>query len=290
MSIVAHDAGTGTFGVATASLGLAVGSRVPALRADVGAAAVQAHSPASWRASVLDALARGQSAIEVRDALLGTDAAATAQVAIVDRHGRVAVLSGEALEVEAGDAQAPGVCCAANLMERANVPLVALAAYRESAAPTLSGRLLDALAAVDRIGGDVRGRQSAAIRVVTLRGADDAAGADLRVDDARDPMRELQRLHRLWQAHQLLRSSAGPDGLYRDIDRAHAALELAPDDPTCLGGAGLALLRAGRVNDAITVLRRLSVQEPRTRLRIQRLIDAGLLDRDAARRALDGLA
>lgn len=134
----------------------------------------------------------------------------------------------------------------ANLMERPDVPQAALAAYLRSAASTLSGCLLDGLVAADRLGGDVRGRQSASVRVVSggsLRvepavggsgrlqwpprgGAKATMGptqaavlrwVDLRVDDARRPVDELGRLHRVWEAQELLRASRAPDGLYRDM-------------------------------------------------------------------------
>ena len=289
VSIVARDEKTRCFGVATASLGLAVGSRVPILPAGGGAAAVQAHSPAGWQATIATSLTRGWSAARIHEELHRAEGADAAQVAIVDQAGGVAVLSGPRVEREAGDAQASGVVVVANLMERPGVPEAALAAYLESAASTLSARLLGALAAADVLGGDIRGRQSAAFRVVSPCGSGPMETPDLRVDDACEPMRELERLHRLWEAHQLLRSSMGADGVYRDVDRALAALNMAPDDQTCLGGAGLALLRHGDVPQAVSILRRLIAIEPRTSARLQRLIDAGLLDEHAGRRALQCL-
>ena len=286
VSIVARDEKTQCFGVATASLGLAVGSRVPVLPAGGGAAAVQARSPAGWQATVSASLARGWSAARIRQELERADGADAAQVAIVDEAGGIAVLSGPRVEAEAGHAQASGIVVVANLMERPGVPEAALAAYLESSASTLSGRLLGALAAADVLGGDIRGRQSAALRVVAPRGSGPMETPDLRVDDACEPMRELERLHRLWGAHQLLRSSMGADGVYRDVDRALAALNMAPDDQTCLGGAGLALLRHGDVAHGVSLLRRLSAIEPRTPARLQRLIDAGTVDEHAGRLAL----
>lgn len=137
-----------------------------------------------------------------------------------------------------------------------------------------------------RSGGDIRGRQSAALRVVAPRDSGPMETPDLRVDDACEPTRELERLHRLWEAHRLLRLSMGADGAYRDVDRALAALNMAPDDQTCLGGAGLALLRHGDLAQAVSILRRLIAIEPRTPARLQRLIDAGMLDEHDGRRAL----
>jgi uncharacterized Ntn-hydrolase superfamily protein len=289
VSIVARDEETRCFGVATASLGLAVGSRVPVLPAGGGAAAVQARSPAEWQATIDTSLTQGWPAARIHRDLDRTAGAQAAQVAIIDEAGSVAVLSGRQVEPEAGYAQASGVVVIANLMERPGVPEAALAAYLEGTGSTLSGRLLRALAAADALGGDIRGRQSAALRVVAPRGSDPMETPDLRVDDASEPIRELERLHLLWRAHQLLRSSMGADGVYRDVDRALAAVNMAPDDQTCLGGAGLALLRAGDVAQAVSILRRLSAIEPRTPARLRRLIDTGMLDERAGRRALQCL-
>jgi len=180
------------------------------------------------------------------------------------------------------------VCAAANLMERHGVAEVAVGAYLTSTAASFSGRLLDGLSAADRMGADLRGRQSAALRVAA--GDDDvdpaAAEVDLRVDDARDPVGELRRLHRLWGAHALLAESRGTDGLYRNVDLALAALTAAPDDQACLGGATLALLRSGRLAEAAPLLRRLASMEPRTESRINRLVYSGGLEPEIGQAAL----
>lgn len=266
---------------------MAVGAWVPHLRAGVGAAAVQAGSPVAWGEEILDLLESGESAREVSERLKSMPGVEAAQVGIVDRHAGVAVLSGSTLEAEAGDAHGAGVCAVANLMERPDLPQAAVAAYLTSAAPTLSGCLLDGLVAADRLGGDVRGRQSASVRVVS--GASlrvEPLVVDLRVDDARRPVDELGRLHRVWEAQELLRASRGPDGLYRDVERALAAVAIAPEDQMCLAGAAFALLRADRVPDAMPLLERLVSMEPRTPQRIQRLMDGGQLDPRVGQNAL----
>lgn len=232
------------------------------------------------------------SPAEVGDRLGAMPDAEGSQVAIVDHGGNVAVYSGDGLEREAGDARGLRVCATANLMEHRGVPAAAVDAYLTSAETTLSGRLLDALIAADRMGGDVRGRQSAVVCVVSGDAHPPARGdeCNLRVDDSRRPVEELKRLHQLWQAHELLRTSRSADGLYRDVALAQAALAIAPEDQTVLGGLGLALLRAGRVSEAIPVLRRLVDLEPRTPIRIQHLIEAGLLDHDIGQQAFRDLS
>jgi uncharacterized Ntn-hydrolase superfamily protein len=99
--------------------------------------------------------------------LTGRAEAGTAQVALVDRRGRTAVVSGTALERAVSAAEGDHVCVAGNLLERSTTARDALAAVRSSTAGTLAGRLLDGLVAADAGGGDVRGRKSAALRVST---------------------------------------------------------------------------------------------------------------------------
>ncbi len=289
-SILARDSVTGEFGVAAMSFSLAVGGQVPYLRPGVGAAVVQAGSPPDWGERILASLSSGARADAVLAPLAGSAAADKSQVAIIDRLGGVAAHSGGGLEGEAMHTIGAGVCAAANLMEVPGVPDAAVTTYVSSQASTLSGRLLDALVVADRMGGDVRGRQSAALRVVTGDPASGLSLPDLRVDDSRDPLGELARLRRLWQAHELLRASRGSDGLYRDVTAISAAVALAPDDQACLGAATLALLRAGRIAEAMPLLERLVLLEPRTRVRLLRLIDGGHLDRDAGLMALERLA
>ncbi|HST85738.1 MAG TPA: DUF1028 domain-containing protein [Kineosporiaceae bacterium] len=287
ISIVARDAATGRFGVATTSFVLAVGSRVPRVTG-YGAVAVQAGSPPNWGPVLLAALGSGVGAAEAVALLGASPVAEHAQLAVVDRQGGVSVLSGSALKPAASEARRHGVCAAANLMERHGVAEVAVGAYLTSTAASFSGRLLDGLSAADRMGADLRGRQSAALRVAA--GDDDvdpaAAEVDLRVDDARDPVGELRRLHRLWGAHALLAESRGTDGLYRNVDLALAALTAAPDDQACLGGATLALLRSGRLAEAAPLLRRLASMEPRTESRINRLVYSGGLEPEIGQAAL----
>lgn len=286
-SILACDRRTGEIGVATFSFALAVGARVPLLHPGFGGAAVQAGSPAGWRTVISERLTGGSSAADIIAELRASDNAPRAQVAIIDARWNVAAHSGNRLQPAAGEASEPGVVAIANLMQSDEIPAAALEAFHSSAAKTLAGRLLDALTEADRLGGDIRGRQSAALIIAgPCDPAADLPGVNLRVDDSRDPVGELDRLHRLWEAHELIAASRGADGLYRDPTKAQAAAALVPDDQASLGAAALALLRAGRTQEARPYLHRLTQLEPRTPQRLARLVDAGLLDRHSVDRAL----
>lgn len=288
-SIVARDPARGDLGVATMSFALAVGAQVPVLAQAAGAAAVQAWSPAGWREMISRSLASGVSVDAISQRLTSSPAADVSQIIIVDSRGRTAAHSGRSLEGEVGYAIGEGVCAAANLMEVAQIPQAAVAAYQDSPESTLGGRLVDALVTADQMGGDLRGRQSAALRIVSGDKGSTVALPDLRVDDSRDPVTDLSRLHQLWRAHALLHASRDTDGLYRDLGAIHAALALAPDDQACLGAAVLALLRAGEIAAALPILKHLATLEARTADRIRRLIDNGRLDRDIGEAALQRL-
>ena len=277
VSLVARDSDTGDLGIASASFVLAVGAGVPYLRSGVGAIAVQGGAPPGWGELALRSLEAGASAQATCDELAGLSRSG-AQIVVLDSQGRAAVLCDVDLEPEVSTAVGEGIGVAANLMERPEVAQAALGAYRSSKADDLAGRLLDGLSAADGMGGDVRGRQSAAVRVVAGGGASSSRSlVDLRVDDSRDPVGELRRLYRLHRAHQLLIASRGPDGLYRDIAAAEQAVRLAPDDQGCLSGLALALLRAGRPEEARPLLVRLRELEARTPERFRRLVRTGHL-------------
>lgn len=118
---------------------------------------------------------------------------------------------------------------------------------------------------------------SGCVSVATGDSASTEALPNLHVEDSRDPVADLSALHRLLEAHQLLRAGLDADGLFRDVTMLEATLALAPDDQASLGAVTLALLRA-RQTTSLQLLSSLATIEPRTAVRIQRLIDSGRLD------------
>src|ERR1700742_3064638 len=162
-SIVARDPATGELGVAVQSHWFSVGPIVPWARPGVGAVATQANAQGAYGPRVLDLLERGMSASGALRRLLAEDPlAASRQVAVVDARGEAAAHTGEACMAFAGDVQGDGVSCQANIMTTAEVWPAMLAAY-SSGQGSLTTRLLIALNVAESAGGDLRGRQSAAI-------------------------------------------------------------------------------------------------------------------------------
>lgn len=221
-SIVARDPATGDLGVAVASKFLAVGSVVPWARAGVGAIATQALANVAFGPDGLAALAGGDAAESVLSALTDADEGrADRQVGVVDAAGRASTFTGTGCLTWAGGRTGDGVAVQGNILTGPEVVEAVLDVYSGSAAP-FPDRLLEALLAGDRAGGDARGRQSAALLVVRdgagYGGANDR-WLDLRVDDHPDPVPELQRVLGVWR---LLYERPEPDDLV-PIDAALAS-------------------------------------------------------------------
>ncbi len=221
-SIVAIDRATGDIGVAVASKFLAVGSVVPWAAAGVGGIATQALANVRYGPDGLAALTAGRTAEQVVAALTEADpGAAERQLGVVDVRGNGATYTGDGCLPWAGGRTGPGYAAQGNILAGAHV-VDALAASFESATGLLPDRLLAALLAADRAGGDRRGRQSAALLVVRTAGGyneGDDRWIDLRVDDHADPVPELIRIRAVWRT---LMERPEPEDLIA-IDAALAA-------------------------------------------------------------------
>ena len=288
-SIVAHDAETGQMGVAVQSHWFSVGSIVPWAEAGVGAVATQSFVEPSYGPLGLELMASGRSAQQALDALTSTDdGEAVRQVAFVDASGSVAVHTGDRAIAAAGHRTGDGYSVQANMMERATVWDAMAEAY-ESSDGDLAERLLVALEAAQAEGGDIRGKQSAALLIVRA----EPTGKpwldrvfDLRIEDHPEPVRELRRLTDLQRAYQHL--NAGDEHVTQgDIEGAmaeyHAAMERVRDEATN-GEApfwvGITLASVGQTEEALPYLVRAYAQDPRWADLVTRLPAAGLLPDD----------
>ena len=208
-SIVARDPETGQLGVAVQTHQMCVGRVVPWLSPGVGAAATQAMANISFGPMALTMLREGLSAPRVIDALVASDPDAhRRQVAVVDGKGRVGAWTGGGCIAEAGHQIGEGYSVQANMMTNATV-VPAMARAYEGATGDLGQRMLAALVAAQAEGGDIRGMQSAALRVVPGHPARPTweSDYDLRVDEHENPVQELARLVRL--RHAQLVDAAG---------------------------------------------------------------------------------
>ncbi len=220
-SIVAHDPADSSWGVAVASKFLAVGAVVPFARAGAGAVATQSLANLSYGEDGLSLMGEGLSAQETLSRLTATDAQREQrQAGIVDAAGGAATFTGSGCMSWAGGLTGKGCAIQGNILAGPQV-VQAMAAAFERATGELAERLLAALLAGDRAGGDRRGRQSAALLVVKPNGSYGGFTdryLDLRVDDHPDPVPELGRL---LQLHHLFLGASKPEERMR-IDRALA--------------------------------------------------------------------
>lgn len=292
-SIVARDRHTGDLGVAVQSHWFSVGSVVPWARAGVGAVATQSVAEPAYGPRALDLMEDGLSAARALQRLVERDAAADVrQVAAVDVDGVATVHSGDGCIPFAGHESGDGVSCQANMMASPAVWGAMAGAYRDSGEELpLAERLLVALDAAEAAGGDVRGRQSAALLVVA--GEPQPAwgrSIDLRVEDHADPLRELRRLLVLHRAYEL--ASAGDDlvagGRHEEAGRCYsAAADLAPHSDELLFWAGLAAFDAGDPAVGLDRLQAAVDANPRWRALLEQLPPHVAPSAGAARAALD---
>lgn len=288
-SIVARDSVTGEIGVAVQSHWFSVGTAVPWAEAGVGAVATQSFTDPRYGPLGLELMRLGRSAPDALRALVFTDPdSAVRQVAMIDAQGRVASFTGKKDIPAAGNLTGPGYSVQANLMEKPTV-WPAMARAFESAKGDLAERMLQALEAAEREGGDIRGRQSAAILVVgptnTGRPWIDRK-FDLRVEDHPAPLVELRRLVTLGRVYQ--RMNEGDEWMTKNqLDKAlasySAATALVPDSATngeTVFWTGVTLVGAGRVDEAIPYLRRAYAVDRRWAELVRRLPEVGLLPKE----------
>ncbi len=213
-SIVGRDPSTGDLGVAVASKFLGVGAAVPAARLRVGAIATQSLANTLYKRDGLKALADGADADQTLQDLLEADGnREERQVGIVDAEGHGVTYTGRDCNEWAGGIASSNVAIQGNILTGPEVVDAMYAAWSGGMDKPLAERLYAALVAGDAAGGDRRGRQSAALYVVSDAGGytpgDDLA-YDLRVDDHTDPVTELGRL---LEMHDLLFKAPSPQDL-----------------------------------------------------------------------------
>ena len=287
-SIVARDPKTGELGVAVQSHWFSVGSIVTWAEAGVGAVATQSFVDPAYGPRALELLKRGVPAPDALAQLVAADAQRDVrQVAVVDAQGRVAAHTGAKAIAAAGQHVGAQFSVQANLMANAKVWPAMAAAY-EGATGDLADRLVAALDAAESVGGDIRGRQSAAILVVKATSSGKPwAGADrlfdLRVDDQPAPLVELRRLVRLQRAYN--RANRGDELMSEQkveaaLKEYAAAAEIAPEIVELPFWHAVTLASIGRETEAAPIFRAVFAKEPAWADLVPRLPASGLLPDD----------
>jgi uncharacterized Ntn-hydrolase superfamily protein len=289
-SVVGRDPATGDIGVAVQSHWFSVGSIVTWAEAGVGAVATQSFVDPGYGVRGLDLMRRGIAAPAALEQLVKADAQRDGrQVAMIDARGRVSAYTGKAAIAAAGHHIGQEYSVQANLMANARVWPEMAKAF-EGTRGDLADRLLSALDAAQKAGGDLRGKQSAALLIVKGKSTGRPwAGADrifdLRVEDHPDPLVELRRLVRLQRAYA--HANRGDELMTeKKIDAAleeyKAASVLAPEVLELPFWQAVTLASIGREAEAIRLFEQVFAKEPVWADLLPRLPAAGLLPDDAA--------
>ena len=285
-SIVARDAATGELGVAVQSHWFSVGSGVLWAEPGIGAVATQSFVDPNYGPLGLQLMRAGKDASEALGALLAVDEHANVrQVGMVDANGVVANHTGDKSISEHCDIAGENFTVQANLMWKPTVCKAMVAAYL-AADGDLAERMMIALEAAQAEGGDMRGKQSAAILVVSGdRSLSPWAGrvVDLRVEDHATPLLEMRRLLTLARAYNLMNEG---DALMtsNEIDAAveaySAAEAIVPDSHEMIFWHAATLAGAGRVDESLPLFEKAFAMWPKWRELVTRLPASGLLPDD----------
>lgn len=285
-SIVAFDKNTGEFGVAVQSHWFSVGSIVPWAESGVGAIATQSFVEVSYGPLGLELMRAGKSAEEALSALVRADKnESVRQVAMVDAQGRAAAHTGKNCIPEAGHFIGDGFSCQANLMLK-NTVWRAMAQAYQSTKEDLVDRLIAALEAAEREGGDIRGKQSAAIIIVKGK----SSGVwwkdriyDLRVEDSSDPVGELKRLVRLNKAYNHM--NRGDEHLTENkVEEAMksytTAMEMYPENAEMIFWPAVTMAASGKVEQSLLLFKKVFAMDYNWAILVPRLSKVGQLPQD----------
>jgi uncharacterized Ntn-hydrolase superfamily protein len=285
-SIVARDPRTGEMGVAVQSHWFSVGSIVSWAEAGVGAVATQSFVDPAYGRDGLELMRGGRSAADALKTLLARDEGRDVrQVGMVDARGGVATHTGARCIEAAGHHTGADYTVQANMMSNARV-WPAMSRAFETTRGDLAERMLAALEAAERAGGDIRGRQSASLIVVKAQSTGKPWADrifDLRVDDHPQPLVELRRLVRLQRAYNHMNAGdlavehKDNEGALREYS---AAERLVPDNLEMAYWHAVALVNMNRLDDALPIFRRVFAADPNWRTLTTRLPKAGLLPND----------
>ena len=285
-SIVARDPGTGEMGVAVQSHWFSVGTEVTWAEAGVGAIATQSFVNVSFGPRGLEMLKKGITAQEVVDSLLASDEGREfRQVAVIDSKGNAASFTGKKCIQPAGNIVGDNFSAQANLMINDKVWPAMAEAFKNAKGP-LAERMMAALEAGRKAGGDIRGKQSAAMLVV--RG--ESTGKiwqdrliDLRVEDSPEPIKELKRLLKMHRAYEHMNAgdlAVEKNDMQLALKEYSTAEEMFPDNAEMKYWHAVTLANNGKVDESLPMFRKVFKMDGNWRTLTPRLVPPGLLTVD----------
>ena len=285
-SIVALDETTGELGVAVQSHWFSVGFLVPWAKAGVGAVATQSFVKVDYGPDGLQLMESGITAVDALKTLTSKDEGeAVRQVGMIDIKGNVAAHTGSRCIKYAGHIVGKNYSVQANMMANGTVPKAMAVAF-EKTKGDLADRMMAALEAAEAEGGDIRGKQSAAMVIVS----GEPSGVDwkdtklsLRIEDHPTPLIELKRLIRVHRAYQ--HANMGDHYMEtEEIDKAlieySKAAEYYPENAELPYWSAVALANGGRIEEALPVFQSVFERNPDLKTMTPRLVKSGLLPDD----------
>ena len=285
-SIVALDETTGELGVAVQSHWFSVGFLVPWAKAGVGAVATQSFVKVDYGPDGLQLMESGITAVDALKTLTSKDdGEAVRQVGMIDIKGNVAAHTGSRCIKYAGHIVGENYSVQANMMANSTVPKAMAVAF-EKTKGDLADRMMAALEAAEAEGGDIRGKQSAAMVIVS----GEPSGVDwkdtklsLRIEDHPTPLVELKRLIRVHRAYQ--HANMGDHYMEtEEIDKAlieySKAAEYYPENAELPYWSAVALANGGRIEEALPVFQSVFERNPDLKTMTPRLVKSGLLPDD----------
>ena len=284
-SIVARDPKTGEMGVGVQSHWFSVGSVVSWGEAGVGVFATQSLVNKSFGLRGLELLKQGKSPQEAINLLISDDDGRDVrQLAILDSQGRVATHTGLKCIKHAGHKIGDNFSAQANMMLTEDVWPAMARAFEKNNDLSLPERIVKCLEAAELVGGDIRGRQSAALLVVAGEPTEEKWEdpiIDLRVEDHNDPLKELNRLLKIWRAYEHMNNgdlAIEKGDMAKALEEYDAAQKLFPENLEMAYWTAVSLANQNQLDKALVLFKKIFKKEKNWRLLTERLPYSGLLN------------
>ena len=284
-SIVARDAKTGEMAVAVQSHWFSVGSAVSWGEAGVGVVATQSFTNKSFGIRGLQLLKEGKTPQETLNILLSDDEGRDfRQVAILDKQGRVATHTGKNCIDYAGHANGENFSVQANMMLNDKVVPAMEKAWKENSTLPLAERMVAVLQAAQNAGGDIRGKQSAALLIVAAEASTEPWNdklLDLRVDDSENPIKEIDRLLKVFRAYEHMNQGdlfVERNEMKKAMEEYNAAMKMFPQNLEMQYWTAITLANDKQIKRAEEMLQNIYKMDENWRELTRRLPKVGLLN------------
>ncbi len=284
-SIVARDPKTGEMGVGVQSHYFSVGSIVSWGESGVGVVATQSLVNASFGLRGLELLKQGKSPKEALDFLISEDEGRNVrQVAILDAQGKVAAHTGSKCIIHAGHIEGNNFSVQANMMLSDKVWSTMAKSFESSVNLPLAERIVKTMEAAETTGGDIRGKQSAAILIVGGKVAKNKWEdkiIDLRVEDHEQPVKELSRLLKLHRAYKHMDKgdlAIEHNDMGKALKEYDSALNMFPENLEMKFWTAVSLANNQKIKEASELFKTIFKKDNNWRLLTERLPESGLLN------------